>query len=424
MKNRLKLLIAVLMSLPLLQKAQGFQVNLQGQKQQAMGGAGSALIQDGAAVFFNPGGVSFLKENSVNVGANAVFANSAFLDSDNNSFARTTSPVATPFAAYAVFGLKDSCSLKCIKSAKCLNFLKKIKLGLGAYTPFGSIVTWQDGWTGRFGLTSLKLQTIFIQPTISYKVCDKLGIGAGFVFANGDVELKQDVPLINASGNYGKADLKGKATAYGYNAGIYFKPTDKLSFALTYRSQINMKVKNGTATFTVPPSLGTNLPSGPFSASLALPSVYTFGAAYVVNQKLSLALDVNYIGWKCYDTLAFDYKNNTPTLPDTKLPRNYKNTFAFRYGAQYQLTDKIIVRAGMSISRTPIKDGFVTPELPDANRLNYMAGFGYKIGKRFIVDASYTFEHFTRKDNNIALKLNGTYKTYISAVGLSVIYNF
>ena len=34
--------------------AQGFQVNLQGQKQQGMGGAGTALMQDGAALFYNP----------------------------------------------------------------------------------------------------------------------------------------------------------------------------------------------------------------------------------------------------------------------------------------------------------------------------------------------------------------------------------
>jgi len=365
-------------------------------------------MQDGAAVFFNPGGVSFLKGNSVNVGGNAVFANSAFLDANNNSFARTTSPVATPFAAYAVWG-PDSC---------------KLKFGLGAYTPFGSIVTWQDGWTGRFALTSLKLQAIFIQPTVSYKICDKLGIGAGFVYANGNVELKQDLPIQDANGNYGKADLKGTANAYGYNAGIYYQPLEKLSFALTYRSQVNMKVKDGSATFTVPPSLASNFPSGPFSASLALPSVLTIGAAYSVNEKLAFALDVNYIGWKAYDTLAFDYKTNTTTLADTKLPRCYKNTFAFRFGGQYKVNDKLFVRAGTSISLTPIKDGYVTPELPDANRVNLMAGIGYKISKCFAVDASYTFEHFTRKDNNIALALNGTYKTYISAIGLSLNYTF
>ena len=80
MKISTKLFLSLLLALPFLSLAQGFQVNLQGQKAQGMGGAGSALIQDGAAVFFNPGGVSFLKGNSINISPNAVLANSAYSD--------------------------------------------------------------------------------------------------------------------------------------------------------------------------------------------------------------------------------------------------------------------------------------------------------------------------------------------------------
>ena len=43
--------------------AQGFQVNFQGQKQQGMGCAGTALFQDGASIFFNPGSIAFSNEN-------------------------------------------------------------------------------------------------------------------------------------------------------------------------------------------------------------------------------------------------------------------------------------------------------------------------------------------------------------------------
>ncbi len=400
-----------ILSFPFLMQAQGFQVNLQGQAQQAMGGAGTALMQDGSAVFFNPGGMSFLNENSILAGATATIANATFLDADNNSSAKTVSPVSTPFAAYGVYGTKDG-------------KLKNFKFGMGAYTPFGSIVTWEPGWTGRFALTSLKLLAIFYQPTVSYKICEKLGVGAGFVLANGNVELKEDINVIDANGNYGSADLKGAATGYGYNAGIYYKPCPKFSVGLTYRSQVNMKVSNGTATLTVPTSLATNIPSGPFSSSLSLPSVLTLGFSDSLTSKLILALDINYIGWKCYDTLAFDYKNNTPQFQDTKLPRDYKNTFAFRLGGQYQVTDKFIARAGLSVELTPIESGYVTPELPDANRLNFTLGAGYKINKHFVIDASYTYEHFSRTDNNTALQLNGTYKTYLSAPGLSLIYKF
>ena len=413
----IKKIIAIsLLTLPFLLNAQGFQVNLQGQVQQGMAGAGTGLVQDAAVVFFNPGGVTFLKGNSITAGATATIANGEYIDTPSGTVSRTNNPISTPFAAYAVFGSKDSS-----------NFFSKFKFGVGIYTPFGSTARWEDGWTGRFALTSLKLQSIFFQPTVSYKICNKLGFGAGLVYAYGNVELKQDIPLYSntsTNGGYGSADLKGTAGGWGYNLGLYYTPTEKLSIGLTYRSQVNMALSSGTANFTVPASVASNFPSGPFSSSIPLPSVLTLGFGYKVNTKLSLALDVNYIGWKAYDTLAFDYKNNTPILKDTKLPRDYKNTFAFRLGAQYHITEKFTVRAGVALSLTPIKDGYVTPELPDANKVNLTCGIGYKISNKFRVDASYTFENLKRTDNNTNLKLSGTYKTYLSAPGLSLTYKF
>jgi long-chain fatty acid transport protein len=409
--NLKKIIPIAILSLPLLMHSQGFQVNLQGQAQQAMGGAGTGFIQDGSAVFFNPGGVSFLSENSISAGATATIANSVFLDADNHTLNRTISPVSTPFTAYGVYGAKDGP-------------LKNLKFGMGVYTPFGSVVTWENAWTGRFALTSMKLLSIFYQPTLSYKICDKLGIGAGLVIGTGNVEVKQDLPVIDANGNYGKADLTGAATGYGYNLGILYKPCSKFSIGLDYRSQVNMKVSDGTATFTVPPSLTSDFPSGPFSSSIALPSVLSLGLSDSLSAKLVLALDINYIGWKCYDTLRFNYNTTTANLQDTKLPRDYKNTFAFRLGAQYKVSEKIIARIGVSVELTPVPSGYVTPELPDANRVNYAAGIAYKFSRRLIAEASYTFENFQRTDDNIALQLNGTYKTYLSAPGLSLTYKF
>ncbi|HXP49762.1 MAG TPA: outer membrane protein transport protein, partial [Bacteroidia bacterium] len=229
-----KFLLIFIISSPLLINAQGFQVNLQGQKQQGMAGAGTGLMQDAAAVFFNPGGVSFLNGNSASVGMTPTFANGTFLDADNNSIAHTNAPVGTPFTAYVVWGPDSS----------------KFKFGFGVYTPFGSIASWDPNWTGRFALTYMKLQSIYYQPTVSYKVCDKLGIGAGFVYGTGNVEFKQAMPVVDANGNNGVADLKASAANYGFNAGIYYKPCEKLSIGLTYRSQITMDVKNGSATFT------------------------------------------------------------------------------------------------------------------------------------------------------------------------------
>ena len=63
MKHFYKLLFYISLVTPACFYAQGFQVNLQGQKQQGMGGAGTAFMQDATSLFFNPGGVSFVNGN-------------------------------------------------------------------------------------------------------------------------------------------------------------------------------------------------------------------------------------------------------------------------------------------------------------------------------------------------------------------------
>lgn len=389
--------------------SQGFQVNFQGQKQQGMGGAGTALPLDGASLFFNPGSTSFLKENSVNLAMTPTFARSLYVDANTNQSARTNSPMGTPFSVYAVYR----------KSAE-----SKLFFGLAAYTPFGSTVQWEDEWMGRFALTRLEWKSIFIQPTISYKITDKIGLGAGFVYCTGNVNLQKDLPVMDSSGTYGHAELAGKANGFGVNAGIFVQATEKIGIGLTYRSQVNMSVSNGQATFTVPSSLEANFPNGSFSSSLPLPQVVTLGLSYKPSDKLSFALDINYVGWKAYDTLAFDYETNTSSLIDTKSVRSYENIFAFRGGANYEFTEKIAARIGMAYGISPVQNGYVTPETPDANRINYTAGISYKAGKHFAVDASIFFTHVKRTDTNIETNLSGTYTTNVVAPGLAVIYRF
>ena len=393
---------------PLLINAQGFQVSLQGQKQQAMAGAGTALMADGAALFYNPGGVSFLKKNSVSFGVTPVISHAKYADESSSTVSQTNSPASFPFTAYMVFGKKAS----------------RLKYGMAVYTPFGSAIEWEKGWTGRFAVTSSELTTIYFQPTVSYKINEQVGIGAGFVYGYGKVNFQRDIPVIDNKGDYSTATLEGSGSGYGFNAGIYYKPSERVSFGLTYRSEVKMEVEKGKATFSVPASLATSFPNGNFSASVPMPQIITFGTALEPCSKLRFAFDASLIGWKSFDTLAFDYENNTPSLEDTKSPRNYKNAYSTRLGAEYSINSRLEARAGIKLLVSPIKDGYVTPEVPDATHVNYSTGLGYNMGRGLNVDLSFTFQSMKRKDTNIETQMNGTYKTYIFMPGISLNYNF
>ena len=406
---KILLLLFLLTSFIKTANAQGFQVNFQGQKQQGMGCAGSAYYTDASSLFYNPGAVAFTDASQVNVASTPVFANILYVDSATGAGYRTNSPVGTPFSAYGLFQLKKA---------------EALKLGIAVYTPFGSTVQYEDNWIGRFALTRLKLQAIFIQPTFSYRFTEKLGMGAGFVFSTGEVNLQKDIPVQDSLGNFAHAELSGKAMGFGYNIGISYNATSALTLGLTYRSQVNMAVNAGQATFTVPSSLTASFPNGTFSSSLPLPAVATLGVAYTFNKKWKAVLDVNYVGWKAYDTLAFDYANNTASLIDTKSARMYKNIMAFRGGIEHKILDNLDVRLGGGYGFSPVQNGYVTPETPDKNRAYFTAGLSYRLGEHFSIDASVYYTQIQRTDKNLETNLNGTFTTKAIAPGFSFNYTW
>jgi len=389
--------------------SQGFQVNFLSQRQQGMGLAGSAAPYDASALFCNPGSTVFLDENNLVAGVTPVFGNVMFIDSSTQTAYRSNSPVGTPFSVYGMFQLKPAA---------------KLKFGLSINTPFGSTIQYEDNWIGRFALTRLELKAIFIQPTFAYRIADHIGIGGGFVISKGKVNLQKDIPVQDSSGTYGHAELAGKAIGFGYNLGIYFNPSKQLSIGLSYRSKINMNLPNGEATFTVPNGLAANFPNGGFTGSLPLPSVTTLGFAYHPCSAFTVVLDINRVGWKAYDTLAFDYATNTSSLSDTKSPRLYKSIFAFRSGVEIKPCKSFALRIGGGYGFCPVPSGYVTPETPDGNRIYGTLGIGYSFCEKFCVDASFYYTKITRSDTNLETNLSGTYTTIALAPGLSISYKW
>ena len=75
------------------------------------------------------------------------------------------------------------------------------------------------------------------------------------------------------------------------------------------------------------------------------------------------------------------------------------------------------------MAMTPVQDGYVTPETPDANRINYTAGLGYQLGEKLNFDFSILYTQVQREDTNLETNLSGTFRTRVIAPGLSVTYN-
>ena len=393
-------------------RAGGFQVNLQGVPNAGMGHIGAALAIDPSAQFFNPGALG-MSRGGIMMGSTPIFARVSYLEPAPGTYsAQNEATLSTPFSAYGSYRFK-------IDSKNSLAF------GLSAYTPFGSRVLYADDWKGQFAIREIALAAIFIQPTVALNLGKRVGIGFGPVFATGNVLVRRGIPAQFADGSYGEARLNGAGSGFGFNAGIYYQCAyEKFGFGLSYRSKVVFNAENGTAEFTVPAALQEFFPTTTFSSKLQLPSTLTLATSYKFQGENQVGIDISYVGWSAYQSLDFDFTDNTDRLADSKSPRNYTNAFIFRAGWQKPITDDFQIRAGAYFDMTPVPDGYTTPETPDANKLGLSAGASYET-HRFRIDASILWvEGAKRSDINLETNFGGTYKARAIIPGIGLAYFF
>ncbi len=394
--------------------AGSFQLNLQGIRQTAMGGSGVAWPWDASTIFFNPGGLSRLSGIQAYGSINFVSPNVKFVQTPTGGYsASTESHLTTPFSVYVGGPIKKD---------------SRLGVGVGIYTPFGSSARWGDSWTGRYIIDNISLRSIFIQPTISYAINDILSVGGGFVYAVGSMNIERAIPIQDVNGKDGKAALEGNANGVGFNLGVQIRANEDLQFGLSYRSGVSMKVNNGSAHFTVPTSVQPNFPlngTTSFSTKLPLPGILTAGVGYKISKDVTLQADVVFAGWKRYDSLSFDFEENTAALNDSHDPRSYKNTLALRLGAHYQVTGKLAIMGGGAFDPTPTRDNLLSPDAVDADRWTLSCGASYSPISRLNIMAVLNYTTTAKRDVSYdPAGFAGAYQIKSLLPGIGVSYSF
>lgn len=399
--------------------AGGYQLNLLGQRQIAMGHTGVGMPLDVAAIGMNPGGLAMLDNNGLMFGTNATFISTFYRAPAPSSYlAKTDSDIRTPFSLYASYGTPIS----------------NLRAGLGVYTPYGNSLRWEEGWKYRFLLREISLTAIFIQPTLSYRIGDRIGIGAGFIFAYGAVNLQRDIPVDAQDGEVPMVELDGSTTAFGFNAGIHGKVNDRISIGIAYRSQVDMEVLGGDADFRVPQSLLANFPEGNrFDASLPLPAVLSIGLGLKPLDQLRVNLDANLTFWSAYESLVFEFEQNTATVQNLNEPRNFNDRWIFRIGTEYDAGERLQLRLGGYFDPSPVDEGFITPETPDVDRIGISAGLGFAITPQTGLNASVLLVTSSPREQSQQAALDagtfgrvpiGEFETRAWIPGISLYHNF
>ena len=410
------LVLAVFALASVVTYAGGYRVSLQGNKALAMGHTGVAVINSSESVFFNPAALVFLEDKfSISAGVHGVFSNIAYQDTNTGASARTDSPVGTPLYLYASYQATDW-----------------MAVGLGVYTPYGSAVVYEDDWAGSHLINNIDLQAIYIQPTVSFKINDKLSFGGGPIFVTGSVNFNKNLTrsLSDLEGNRSNVTIDASGvTNWGWVASALFNFTENLHVGATYRSEIILEAEEGTAEFeNIPNSPLTPFVNTDVKASLPLPAEMTVGMSYEFGESWTFAFDYNRTFWDVYKSLDVDFVN--PAIPDSKNARDYKNSSVYRFGMQYDATKMFTLRAGYYFDESPVQAGFFAPETPRNDSNNFTAGLTVNIGEHLQIDASFLYSHFKELDasydyyleQGVAAPFGGTYKTNAFVPGLGLTY--
>lgn len=425
-KNKIIVALAAL-TLPMAVFAEGYQVNTLSAKQLGSASTGTALKLGTESQYFNPGALGFLNKTlDVSASVTAIKA-SGKVDVDGATY-KTDNKISTPLMAGAAFSIYDN-----------------LKAGITMYTPYGSSINWTDNWPGAVLNQSCDLKVFTVQPTIAWKILPNLSIGGGLMITWGSVDLNkglvsastmdavlaaQGAPAMFGHTTPASVNLNGTADVkLGANLGILWDINKQWSVGASWRSQQTMKVKAGNASITYANVLAENvlqslnvLNQANFSAAMPCPWVLSVGGAWRPTSQLTVSADARLTGWSAYKTLDIEFAAEQLRPYDQHLTKDYSDAFSFSVGAEYALTNRLDLRAGVMIDTTPVNDDYYNPETPGMTKIEPAVGCSFHPIDRLSIDVGFMYVAGVGKTGNC------TYTDLLAAqtpqLGLPVVRTF
>lgn len=136
--------------------------------------AGSAAVAENAStIYFNPAGMTQLKEREISVGLAAVKPSFEFKNKGSTMLNAPALPTSGGDGS-------DAGSWGAIPNGYLSWALTKdLYAGVGFGATFGLVTEYDDDWVGRAQALKFDLKTINVNPSVAYRINDKVSIGAG-----------------------------------------------------------------------------------------------------------------------------------------------------------------------------------------------------------------------------------------------------
>jgi long-chain fatty acid transport protein len=332
----------------------------------------AAVAEDASTIYFNPAGMTYIEGTQVVGTLHLIKPNAEFNDKGSTG--------ATGFPPKGDEGPNAG------DLALVPNFYYKrdisdtIKFGLGVSAPFGLKTEYDDNWVGRFQAVKSEVKTININPSLAFKVNDKLSLGFGVSAMWAEATLTRQVNRVVSPETDVK--IKGDDWGFGANVGAIYQATPSTRIGIAYRSKVEQHL-DGTAKFGSPLSAGNT----GVTADITLPENFSFSAFSTLNDKWDLLADVTWTRWSQFKELRI-IKDDGSLLSLT--PENWHNTMRYSIGVNYHYSDNLKLRAGLAYDEEAIDNEFRTARIPGNDRKWLSLGAGWQATPETKFDIGYS----------------------------------
>ena len=280
-------------------------------------------------------------------------------------------------------------------------------VGFGVSAPFGLSTRYEDSrWVGRVQAVKSEITTVNYNPSVAYRVNDKVSLGFGV-----------DYQTINGELTSALSSLKADDSAWGWNVGALFTLSPAMRVGVSYRSVMDYKLE-GSANGVLP-----------INADFKLPDTFILSVWQQVSDRWEAMGDLSYTRWSSLKSLNVMNSNSGRLL--TSETFNYDNSWRFAWGAAYKATDATKVKFGIAYDRTPVNDADRSARVPDNDRVWFSLGGQWNAGKAGTFDLGYSYLYVkdpsiaqTKVVGGTANTLRGSYDAGGHVVGLQYSVGF
>jgi len=267
-----------------------------------------------------------------------------------------------------------------------------LKAGIGVLGYFGLSQDYGDSWVGRYYVENNKLQGITFQPSVAYKVTDKLSLGAGLNVMYASLEEEMAINNVGERLPDGELKIKDNTWGYGANLGLLYELDKKTRFGINYLSEVKLDFSDtpqftGTGPLLTAALRARGLTTADIDLSVWVPQMAMFSVYRELNNRWAIMGDVGWQDWSRFGKVDVSINSNNPTSLTTDL--NFKDTWHFALGAQYQVSQPWLLFFGAAYDTSSVKTGDMSVTLPMGEAYRFGTGTQYKLNQHLSLGLAY-----------------------------------